>query len=554
MCPCGSGKKYKRCHGTGSANQPPPTADAAMQHVAQISLMRHEARRKEMEAQFGLGRPPISLELNGYRLVAVGPELHWSKSWNTFPDFLMDYFKKVMGSEWGEAQIGKPRDQRHPLFTWYSMVCEYQKTIITTPGQPTEAALTGAACGIMWLTYGLYLLRHNVEIQLRLLQRLRATDPVQIFGALHEALIAAAMIRAGFALDLENETDGSQTHCEFTATSKFTGKQFSVEVKVCNPGAADENDGRRVLRQLSRALSKAAKHERIVCIDLNQRVSGEDGMQATGQLIKREMQRIRHNEKNLKIHGKPTPPAYVLLSNFPFRYDLKGTSFVRAGLLEGLKVPGLDGKAQFRSPRELSEFRAQNADVIRFCETLLKMQIPSTLDGELPSRAFGGTEPRFLVGESYLVKDRDGHEVAGELLQALVSESEMCVTGLLRINDGSTIICKVPLTETELMVYRESPTTFFGIVEPKKRIEDPGELYEWLLSAYEQTPADRLLELLKGHPDIESLRTLSQLELAKTYANWAASLLAMHRPVAPAGTSVEIPVGLSPINVGGPRI
>jgi hypothetical protein len=513
--------------------------------------MKHEARRKEMEAQFGLGRPPISLELNGYRLVAVGPELHWSKSWKTFPDFLMDYFKKVMGSEWGQAELAKPREQRHLLFTWYSMVCEYQKTIIMRPGQPTEAEMTGAACGILWLTYGLYLLRHNVEIQLRLLQRLRAADPVQIFGALHEVIIAAAMIRAGFTLELENEADGSQTHCEFTATSKFTRKQFSVEVKVCNPGGNKENEGRRVLRQLSRALSKAAKHERIVCIDLNQQVSAEDRMQATAQLIKREMQRIRHNEKNLKIKGKPTPPAYVLLSNFPFRYDLNGTSFVRAGLLEGLKIPGLDGKAQFRSPRELSEFREQHADVIRFFETLLTMQIPSTLDGELPGRAFGAPEARFLVGERYLVKDRGGRDAAGELLQALVLEDEMCVAGLFRLNDGSTIICKVPLTEAELKVYHESPRTFFGIHERKKRIEDPGELYEWLLSAYRQTSRDRLLELLGGYPDIESLGNLPQLELAKTYANWAAcSLLAMQQPMG-GGASVEIPVRLSPINASG---
>src|SRR5262245_593338 len=41
--------------------------------------------------------------------------------------------------------------------------------------------------------------------------------PRAIFGALHEVLVAAAMIRAGFELKLENEEDGSETHCEFTA-------------------------------------------------------------------------------------------------------------------------------------------------------------------------------------------------------------------------------------------------------------------------------------------------------------------------------------------------
>jgi hypothetical protein len=223
ICPCGSGKKYKRCHGAGT---PKLVIEPTIQKFAQVSLMRHQARQKEIEAQFGLGRPPISAELNGYQFVAVGPELHYSKTWKTFPDFLMGYFKTMMGAEWGQAQLAKSRDRWHPLFTWYAMTCEYQKKTILKPGEPTSAPMTGAAYGIMWLTYGLYLLKHNAEIQLRLLQRLRTSDPVQIFGALHEVMIAAAMIRAGFALELENEADGSQTHCEFTATSKATGKRF----------------------------------------------------------------------------------------------------------------------------------------------------------------------------------------------------------------------------------------------------------------------------------------------------------------------------------------
>lgn len=522
MCPCGSRKKYKRCCGAGIPREA-PAIDAAIQKQARIAVMRHQARQKEIESQFGLGRPPISSELNGYRLVAVGPELHWSKAWKTFPDFLMHYFKKVMGSEWGQAQLAKLREQWHPLFAWYAMTCEYQKRVITTPGQPTEAPITGAACGTLWLTYGLYLLRHNAKIQLRLLQRLRAADPVQIFGAFQEVMIAAAMIHAGFELELENEADRSETHCEFTATSKLTAKQFSVEVKVCNPGALSENENPRVLRQLSRALSKAAKHPRIVCIDLNQPVREEGGPEAAGRLIKRGMQRIRHHEGNLKRHGKS---AYVVLSNFPFRYDLDGTNFTRAALLEGIIIPGLDGKAvRFASPRKLAEFRTEHADLFRFVESLVKMQIPATLDGRLPSAAFGAPETRLLVGERYFVKDRDGREVAGELIQALVRENEMSIVGLFRLDDGNTIFCSIPLTEAELSLYRDSPETFFGTCESKKTIEDPGEFYELLLSTYRQTPRERLLELMIGHPDIESLRKLPQLELAKVYADRTAMSL-----------------------------
>jgi hypothetical protein len=80
----------------------------------------------------------------------------------------------------------------------------------------------------------------------------------------------------------------------------------------------------------------------------------------------------------------------------------------------------------------------------------------------------------------------------------------MRIAGLFRLDDGSTIMCQVPLTEAEQKVYRESPTTFFGIHEPKKKIEDPGELYDLFLATYKQTSHDRLLELLAGHADCPS--------------------------------------------------
>lgn len=514
-CRCGSGKKYKRCHGAG-APTPPPAVDEAIQNFARIALMRHQAHQKEIETQFGLGRPPISLELNDYKLVAVGPELHWSKKWKTFPDFLMDYFKKIMGSEWGQAELAKPREEWHLLFSWYAMTCEYQKKVITTPGQPTSAPMTGAACGILWLTYGLYLLRHNAEIQLRLLQRLRTRDPVQIFGALHEVIIAAAMIRAGFELELENEADGSETHCEFTATSKITGKRFSVEVKVCNPGRSYEKQSRaRTIRQLSGALAKTAKYPRIVCIDLNQPVPADSATQYTEQILREEMNRIRRSEAYLKT----APAAYVALTNFPFRFDLGGTNFPRGVLLEGFKMPGLARGAQFGSLRELSEFRAEHADSSRFVKALIEMEIPSTLDGKLPSIAFGQQGARILVGERYLVKDGEGREVAAEVLSAFVIENDMSIIAVLCLDEGATIVSRVPITEDELHVYRDSPETFFGAYQPKtKTMQQPVELYEWMLEAYRQTPRERLLELLAEYADIESLRELPQLELAKIYS------------------------------------
>ena len=226
LCPCGSGKKFKRCHGSPGAQDAAKAAE--IDRFIRVSMMRHEARQKEVEKQFGRGRPPIAFESNGYKVVAVGSELQWSKEWETFPDFLMYYYKKVMGAEWGQAQLAKDRQNWSPIFEWYAQTCEYQGRVLND-GKPRQVEMIGAACGVLWLTYGLYLLRHNVEIEKRLMARLRTDDPVQIFGALQEVLVASALLRAGFELKLEDEGDGSNTHVEYVATSKLTGKSFSVE-------------------------------------------------------------------------------------------------------------------------------------------------------------------------------------------------------------------------------------------------------------------------------------------------------------------------------------
>jgi len=429
-----------------------------------------------------------------------------------------------MGKEWAEAQLAKPREGWHALFRWYAMTCEYQKQAITVPGQLTQLPMIGAACGIMWLTYALYLLRHNADVQLRLLQRLRAADPVQVFGALHEVIISAAMIRAGFTLDLENEADGTQSHCEFVATSKSTGRKFSVEVKVCDPGSAAGATGRnRVLRQLSGALAKKADHPRIVCIDLNRPIPADMPPEQLNALLRAEMGRLHRHEHSLQIIGSPAPAAYVMLSNFPFRYALTDAHFQRIALLEGFKIPQFAAGIPFTSLRTLSETLDEHADPLNFMRAFAEMVIPTTLDGDLPSRAFGGRGEPILVGERYMVKDADGQDVAGEVLSAMVDEQGTVATAVLRLNDGSTILARMPLTQADRALFRDSPDTFFGVYDPKIEIAHPVELYRWLLSVYRHTSREKLLEFLAGHPNIELLRELPQLELAKIYAEGMAN-------------------------------
>jgi hypothetical protein len=89
-CPCGSGKKYKHCHGRfhadpaiSSGGLPPDIEDQLAR-----AKRRAEAQRLQREKQQGLGRPIVSAEVAGHRVVAVGNTVYTSKQWNVFHDFL----------------------------------------------------------------------------------------------------------------------------------------------------------------------------------------------------------------------------------------------------------------------------------------------------------------------------------------------------------------------------------------------------------------------------------------------------------------------------------
>jgi len=213
------------------------------------------------QRQQGLGNPIISIEFHGHRLVAVKNRLLHSSGWKTFHDFLFDYLKMALGSEWGTAEIKRPLAQRHPLLVWYQKVCEFQQAHFTGKGQVSTAPATGALSAYLRVAYDLYALDHNAELQEKLLGRLRNHD--KFWGARYEVNVAAVFVRAGFTIEFEDESDRTTSHCEFTATHKRTGRKFSVEAK------RREGNRLRIVRLFNDALRKHANHARVIFIDIN---------------------------------------------------------------------------------------------------------------------------------------------------------------------------------------------------------------------------------------------------------------------------------------------
>src|SRR5438105_3289099 len=117
-CSCGSGKKSKRCCGALDASTASDYLPPHLLSHLQLTAKRQEAREYRRRLMQGLGKPIISAEIKGYRLVAVGSQIRWSQTWLTFTDFLFDYIKAVFGLDWGQAELAKPQSEQHPLLDW----------------------------------------------------------------------------------------------------------------------------------------------------------------------------------------------------------------------------------------------------------------------------------------------------------------------------------------------------------------------------------------------------------------------------------------------------
>jgi hypothetical protein len=496
-CPCRSGKKYKKCC----------LDKATIEEDISLQFAKLQARQKQIEKQQGLGRSIISIEHKGYRLIAVGSRICYSKKWKTFHDFLFDNIKFIFGKEWGESELKKPFEERHHILQWQKMAHDYMQEHKGQEGQINSAPLTGALSALVNLSYNLYLLAHNGKIQDYLIHRLKNKD--LFTGALYETYVAGIFILAGFTLELEDESDSSSSHCEFTASARETGERYSVEAKARQPFKKDVGIG----NQLYEALKKEAKYKRIIFIDLN--------VPSLVENLQKNIDELKKKETTLKIDGKPAPSSYVFLTNHSYAYDLTGCKFERGGFAYGFKIDDFNNDGKPYTIREILATREKHKDMEGLIKSIKEHNdIPVTFDGEIPEFAFNGEarKNRLLIGSRCIIPDGQGNDVVGVLMTATVSEKEKKIFGVYRLDNGKQVICTNPMSDEEVLAYQRYPDTFFGVpLNQSGEAKDPMELFDFFYNTYKKTPPEKLLEFMKNASDIEELKKLSPKELAITY-------------------------------------
>jgi hypothetical protein len=531
-CPCGSGLKYKRCHGRldgVAAASPLPGSKAT--HL----LDRLRAAERIRETQQGLGRPIVAARLNDHQMVAVNDTVYFSPTWKTFPDFLADYMRRKLDPGWGNAEIAKPLAGRHPILLWHDAFCRYQQETIKKPGEVHTAKVIGVVACYLGLAYALYLLDHNVELQARLIRRLK--DRANFQGAYYELVVASTLIRAGFTLTLEDEADGDSKHCEFAAVSSRTGKKYWVEAKMRSiagvlgktdkDGGTDGNPVARLISHLNGALAKPAADERLIFIDLNVVPEFDDNHRPAW--FAPAVSRLESYEAKELAAGIS---AYVFVTNMAFHRQLADDPIIAAAPF-GLGMPDFNRPGSYRVS-EAYRRKQKHIDAYHIGDALLHyLRFPSTFDGSLPSEAFGERAARVTIGETYHFADVGENGVIGTVTSATVNEQEKAAYIAITVQGQNSQILRQPMSDDELADYKAHSDAYFGQVVPaRKKLEDHFELFEWLMDVNKQLSRAQLLENLSKSPRFDELKDLSDNDLLIEYCEGMTAAFAASMPKA----------------------
>jgi hypothetical protein len=353
LCPCGSRRKFKHCHGSvlnrsiGSTIVVPHLQTNLVHNVefrsvhdgrvppevlAKAASIFQEQQRKEQEriVKYGHGRPDITAEWNGKRVVGIGNKmvLMPADKCRFLTDVLMNYVMHSFGKEWFDAEIAKPAEKRHPVMQWRIKGMNYMNAQPQLPDGSYTAIPTGPLLAYLSFAYDLYVAENNSQlIDLRFIQRLKHVDQFQ--GARHEVFAAATCIRAGFGIEVENQSDRKSRHAEFNVTHVATNLKLSVEAKskhrpgVLGRAGHQQNSNSMSLPfgdLLRDAVAKNPPHPLVVFLDMNMPFDAANRFlypQPGGlphPFITKTLNRLRRE------HDGKDPITMLVMTNHPSHY------------------------------------------------------------------------------------------------------------------------------------------------------------------------------------------------------------------------------------------
>lgn len=304
--------------------------------------------RDRIAPGWGIDQRVVSVVAQSRRIVVVDEVYYTLDLSVTVHDFLLEFMKEKLGLAWGTAELAKPYPERHPVLQWHdhnSIRWQLLRKDIPA-GITVKSHPSGPIAALYSMAYDLFTVANNSLLDEKLLRRLRHNDQFQ--GARYELYTRAFFLRGGFGIELENENDRKDSHCEFTATSKQSGKSFSVEAKSRHRAGLLGQVGDRKSEEsiqldfshlFSEALGKNATHMRIIFIDVN--LPASDPAHLVPHWFDRLSRTVEKKERLTLEDGTRLPPCYLVVTNQPYHYgnpeaEAPNTRVVVAGF----NIPG----------------------------------------------------------------------------------------------------------------------------------------------------------------------------------------------------------------------
>jgi hypothetical protein len=310
-CPCGSGVKYKKCClGRG----PNAYGNQIQRQTVPVIL---DGTRTEILS---------SIVWHGKRFRIIWNRLFWFRPEQTFHEFLDYLAVQTLNPEWFKRQGALPECEQHVVVRWRKALLSLVKRAPRTPDGGWVQ--TGPVRAYMCLAYDLYWLQIVNKLPKSLEKRLRDKEAFQ--GARYEVLVAATFARAGFDIQLLDQSVKSMRHCEFVATHKRTGIKVYVEAKsrrrpgiLHHPGTFDESADVKgdVFGLHSDAIKQAPQgHPYFIFIDANLPVRVPQHVHPYGAMPLDAVPWVKEVEEGLKARWAcgtgSTPETAVFVTNF----------------------------------------------------------------------------------------------------------------------------------------------------------------------------------------------------------------------------------------------
>lgn len=488
--------------------------------------------------QQGFGRPIISAELKGARIVAVSKKIKWSTKWRWFTDFLLDHLKDTLGRQWGTQAQRRKLD--HPVFRWLARMNEVRSRDESGDIQHDPV---GFITSVFRLGYALYLIEHHDQLDESLVARLRR--PRAFHAAYYETLIAAAFAVSGAKIQMAEHRGQSTKTPEFWATGQ-SGRRYPVEAKCksswnssIDPEAPEfQSELRQWLRdQIYRASSKRLANA-VYCFELA--IPGSFDREKW-DLIQQLVRNTLAEAETITVGGQPTVPAYVIVTNHAHLVNDDAVGLDQVAMLDGYKLetfrPGVE------VPLETAlEWHDEHRDITWVLRSMEEVErIPSTFDGRPPEfvAAEKSGEHILHIGEMIQIDMPDGTAVNGKVCDIVSHKDRAHI--VLETADGQQGITEIPLTPTEAAAARAYGDAVFGKPQKRQRnLEDITELYDWFLEVYSKYDREALLRQIPEHPERREIENF-QLDKMRVRVAREVTKAAYHQTKKAENTSKSVP-------------